>query len=175
MFNLKTNFEKRSIGFAKNLTNNANAKTRRTDEQIVLYRLCADRRSSGRRRRFFLVRRFDLFVVLRTDYPASQTPAFAIANGGAGSATFDVNFVWISSFTHPLFFCSRNPGPLICQSVEAEEMHSMVERGELAGIADKRGESDLRREEVVSLLAQLPPAWQKVLALYYHENMRCLI
>jgi hypothetical protein len=111
---------------------------------------------------------------LRTDYPASQTPAFAIANEGAGSATFDVNFVWISSFTHPLFFCSRNPGPLICQSVEAEEMHSMVERGELAGIADKRGESDLRREEVVSLLAQLPPASRKVLALYYHENMQLL-
>jgi DNA-directed RNA polymerase specialized sigma24 family protein len=54
-------------------------------------------------------------------------------------------------------------------------MHSMVERGELAGIADKRGESDLRREEVVSLLAQLPPASRKVLALYYHENMQCLI
>lgn len=53
-------------------------------------------------------------------------------------------------------------------------MHSMVERGELAGIAGKHGESDLRREEVVSLLAQLPPAWQKVLALYYHENMRLL-
>jgi DNA-directed RNA polymerase specialized sigma subunit len=53
-------------------------------------------------------------------------------------------------------------------------MHSMVERGELAGIAGKRGESDLRRDEVVSLLAQLPPAWQKVLALYYHENMRLL-
>jgi DNA-directed RNA polymerase specialized sigma subunit len=85
-----------------------------------------------------------------------------------------VNFVWISSFTHPLFFCRLNPDPLICQSVEAEAMHSMVERGELAGIADKRGESDLRREEVVSLLAQLPPASRKVLALYYHENMQLL-
>jgi DNA-directed RNA polymerase specialized sigma subunit len=53
-------------------------------------------------------------------------------------------------------------------------MHSMVERGEPAGIVDKRDESDLRREKGVSLLAQLPPAWKKVLALYYHENLRLL-
>ena len=53
-------------------------------------------------------------------------------------------------------------------------MRSMVERGELAVIADRRDESDLRREKVVSLLAQLPPAWKRVLALYYHENMQLL-
>ena len=29
-----------------------------------------------------------------------------------------------------------------------------------------------RREEVVSLLAKLPPKSKKVLAMYYHENMR---
>jgi RNA polymerase sigma factor (sigma-70 family) len=97
-----------------------------------------------------------------------------MANGGTGSATFHGNFVCISSFTYALFFCRFDFDPLIRQRVEGEEMHSIVERCEPVGTPQKRGEFDLRREEVVSLLAKLPPASQKVLAMYYHENMRFL-
>ena len=50
-------------------------------------------------------------------------------------------------------------------------MYPIGERGERVGIAEKC-RPDLGRQEVVSLLAQLPPASRKVLAMFYHENMR---
>ena len=53
-------------------------------------------------------------------------------------------------------------------------MHPIAEHGELEEPAQKRGVSEPRREEVVSLLAKLPPKSKKVLAMYYHENMRLL-
>ena len=53
-------------------------------------------------------------------------------------------------------------------------MHPIAEHGELVEPAQKRGVSEPGREEVVSLLAKLPPKSKKVLAMYYHENMRLL-
>jgi RNA polymerase sigma factor for flagellar operon FliA len=57
-------------------------------------------------------------------------------------------------------------------------MHPIVEHPKLVRSANKRGESDLVREEVLSLVAQrivqLPSASKKVLAMYYHENMPLL-
>jgi DNA-directed RNA polymerase specialized sigma subunit len=53
-------------------------------------------------------------------------------------------------------------------------MHPIAEHGELVEPAQKRGVSEPGREEVVSLLAKLPLKSKKVLAMYYHENMRLL-
>lgn len=53
-------------------------------------------------------------------------------------------------------------------------MLPIVENGELAAHGQKRGKSQLGREEIVSLLAQLSPESKKILAMYYHENMRLL-
>jgi len=48
------------------------------------------------------------------------------------------------------------------------------DNGELAETALKRGKQPLEPEEVASLLAKLPPESKKILAMYYHENMRFL-
>ena len=53
-------------------------------------------------------------------------------------------------------------------------MRPIVENGELVAPGRKRGKSELGREEIVSLLAKLSPESKKVLAMYYHENMRLL-
>ena len=53
-------------------------------------------------------------------------------------------------------------------------MHPIAEHGEPVEPAQKRGVSEPGREEVVSLLAKLPLTSKKVLAMYYHENMRLL-
>ena len=58
--------------------------------------------------------------------------------------------------------------------VEGGEMQTIAEHGELVEPAQKCGVSEPGREEVVSLLAKLPPKSKKVLAMYYHENMRLL-
>ena len=50
-------------------------------------------------------------------------------------------------------------------------MHSIQERGEQAGIT-KNSRSDLGRQQVVSLLAQLPSVSKKALAMLYCEKMR---
>jgi DNA-directed RNA polymerase specialized sigma subunit len=46
--------------------------------------------------------------------------------------------------------------------------------GERAETALKRGKQPLEAEELASLLAKLPPESKKILAMYYHENMRLL-
>jgi len=53
-------------------------------------------------------------------------------------------------------------------------MLPVVENGELLPAGQKRGKSELGREEIVSLLAKLSPKSKKILAMYYHENMRLL-
>ena len=53
-------------------------------------------------------------------------------------------------------------------------MLPVVENGELLPAGQKRGKSELGREEIVSLLAKLSPESKKILAMYYHENMRLL-
>ena len=53
-------------------------------------------------------------------------------------------------------------------------MDPMAEHGALVEPAQKCGVCEAGREEVVSLLAKLPPKSKKVLAMYYHENMRFL-
>jgi RNA polymerase sigma factor (sigma-70 family) len=58
------------------------------------------------------------------------------------------------------------------RDVEGHAMHSIQEeRGEQVGIA-MNFRSDMGRQQVVSLLAQLPPASKKALAMLYCENMR---
>ena len=53
-------------------------------------------------------------------------------------------------------------------------MHPIAEHGELVEPAQECGVSEPRREEFVSLIAKLPLKSKKVLAMYYHENMRLL-
>jgi DNA-directed RNA polymerase specialized sigma24 family protein len=53
-------------------------------------------------------------------------------------------------------------------------MHPLAEHGEVVETVQNRGESMLERDEVVSLLAKLPLQSKKILAMYYHENMRLL-
>ncbi|MBV8140831.1 MAG: hypothetical protein JO279_14500 [Verrucomicrobia bacterium] len=53
-------------------------------------------------------------------------------------------------------------------------MHSIEELSGSIGTDENRGVSEAGREEIVSLLAQLPPASRKVLAMFYHENMRSM-
>jgi RNA polymerase sigma factor for flagellar operon FliA len=53
-------------------------------------------------------------------------------------------------------------------------MRPMVENGKSVKTGQKQRRSQLGREEVVLLLAKLPPESKKVLAMYYHENMRLL-
>jgi DNA-directed RNA polymerase specialized sigma subunit len=53
-------------------------------------------------------------------------------------------------------------------------MHPIGELGELVGTAENRGSCNLGRQEVVSLLAELPPASRKVLAMFYHEKMQSI-
>ena len=53
-------------------------------------------------------------------------------------------------------------------------MLPIVENGELVAPDQKCGKPELGREEIVSLLAKLSPESKKVLAMYYHENMRLL-
>jgi DNA-directed RNA polymerase specialized sigma subunit len=48
------------------------------------------------------------------------------------------------------------------------------DNGEIAETGLKRGKQPLEPEEVASLLAKLPPESKKILAMYYHENMRLL-
>jgi DNA-directed RNA polymerase specialized sigma subunit len=51
-------------------------------------------------------------------------------------------------------------------------MIPIAENGELVTTGQKRGTSELGREEIVSLLAKFSPESKKILAMYYHENMR---
>jgi DNA-directed RNA polymerase specialized sigma subunit len=48
------------------------------------------------------------------------------------------------------------------------------DNSEIAETGLKRGKQPLEPEEVASLLAKLPPESKKILAMYYHENMRLL-
>jgi DNA-directed RNA polymerase specialized sigma subunit len=50
----------------------------------------------------------------------------------------------------------------------------MIENGESVETGQKGRKSQLGPEEVALLLAKLPPESKKVLAMYYHENMRLL-
>jgi DNA-directed RNA polymerase specialized sigma subunit len=53
-------------------------------------------------------------------------------------------------------------------------MRPIVENRESVKTRQRRRRSQLGPEEVVLLLAKLPPESKKVLAMYYHENMRLL-
>ena len=92
----------------------------------------------------------------------------------AVSATFYEVFVWISILTGAFFFCRVAVVNSVGSEVEGGEMHPIAEHGELVEPAQKGGVSEPGREELVSLLAKLPPKSKKVLAMYYHENMRLL-
>jgi DNA-directed RNA polymerase specialized sigma24 family protein len=98
----------------------------------------------------------------------------AIVYEDAASATFCEDFAWISSFTGAFFFCRLIVIHSSVRRWKGGEMHPIAEHGELVEPAQKCGVSEPRREEVVSLLAKLPLTSKKVLAMYYHENMRLL-
>lgn len=53
-------------------------------------------------------------------------------------------------------------------------MYPAMENKELVEIRQPPSRSNLGPEEVVSLLAKLPTESKKVLAMYYHEEMRFL-